>query len=138
MLLRWDDQEVHVNDAEELESRLESLAESGSAPVLVSVAGSAGTLSLGVGHQSGGLLLFADNDRSQSPLHSVGDGDAGGGEVEFARGDATVGFFPRCLVDHGVMLQAAREFFDTGTLPMCVVWEAEPSPATGNAAELVT
>ena len=44
----------------------------------------------------------------------------------------------RCLVDHGVMLQAAREFFDTGTLPMCVVWEAEPSPATGNAAELVT
>ena len=77
MLLRWDDQEVHVNDAEELESRLESLAKSGSAPVLVSVAGSAGTLSLGVGHQSGGLLLFADNDRSQSPLHSVGDGDAG-------------------------------------------------------------
>ena len=37
MLLRWDDQEVHVNDAEELESRLESLAKSGSAPVLVSV-----------------------------------------------------------------------------------------------------
>ncbi|MFW0154118.1 Imm1 family immunity protein [Mycobacterium sp. smrl_JER01] len=138
MLLRWDDQEVHVNDAEELESRLESLAKPGSAPVLVSMAGSAGALSLGLGHQSGGLLLFADNDRSQPPLHSVGVGDAGGDEVEFARGDATFSFFPRCLVDHGVMVQAAREFFDTGTLPTCVVWEAEPSPATGNAAVLGT
>lgn len=92
MLLRWDGQEVHVNDAGELESRLEALAKSGPAPVLVSVAGSAGTLSLGVGHRSGGLLLFADDDRSQPPLHSVGDGDAGGDEVEFARGDVTFSF----------------------------------------------
>lgn len=36
------------------------------------------------------------------------------------------------------MLEAAREFFDTGTLPTCIVWEAEPSPASGNATERVT
>lgn len=58
MLLRWDDQEVHVNDAEELESRLESLAKSGSAPVLVSVAGSAGTLSLGWGIKAAGCCCL--------------------------------------------------------------------------------
>ncbi|WP_409429590.1 Imm1 family immunity protein [Mycobacterium sp. SMC-11] len=80
------------------------------------------------GHQRGGLLLFADNDRSQPPLHSAGDGDAGDDEVEFACGDATFGFFRRCLVDRGVMPQAAREFFDTGTLPTYIGrWLPQPS-----------
>ncbi len=69
---------------------------------------------------------------------SVGDVDAGGDEGEFACGDCTFGSVLRCLVTYGVMLQVAREFFDTGTLPRCIVWEAEPSPASGNVAELVT
>ena len=138
MLLRWDDQEVQVTDAGKLASRLEELEKSASAPVLVSLVGSAGTLTMGLGHRRGGLLLFADGDQSQPPLHSLGDAGAGGGQVEFAHGEGTVGFFPRCLVAHDVMLQAARDFIDSGTLPTCVVWEAEPSPANENAAVPMT
>lgn len=76
----------------------------------------------------------------QPPLHSVGDTDAGGDEIEFARGDSTFGFCLRCLVTHGAVLQAAREFwyFDIGTLPTGIAWEAEPSPTIGNTSELVT
>ncbi|MBU8819967.1 hypothetical protein KL864_29200 [Mycolicibacterium goodii] len=129
MLLRWDDREVHVNNTEDLDGHLDEIAARDSDPVLVSVHGTAGILSLGMGHPSGGLLLFLPSDSSAMPLHSLGDSEAHDGQVQFRSGANTVDFFPRCLVPHDVMRAAARSFLVTGRLPEEVTWEPEPSPA---------
>lgn len=127
MLLRGDGREVVVNDTDELDAHLDEIAARDSDPVLVSVHGTAGILSLGLGHPSGGLLLFLPSDNAAMPLHSLGNSDAHDGEVQFRSGTNTVDFFPRCLVPHDVMRAAARSFLVTERLPEEVTWEPEPS-----------
>jgi hypothetical protein len=129
MLLRWNDHEVNVNNTEDFDVHLDEIAARDSGPVLVSVLGTAGILSLGMGHPGGGLLLFLPSDGAAIPLHSLGDSEAYDGDVQFRSGANTVNFFPRCLVTHDVMRAAARSFLVTGRLPEEVTWEPEPSRA---------
>jgi hypothetical protein len=126
MLLRWEDRHVDVGDFEELEGRLDEIRAQHSDPLFVSLTGSSGTLSVGVGHPRGGLLLFLPADGSPSPLHSLGDADAEPDELRFRSGATTVGFFARCLISDDVLREAVRSFLDQDTLSPCVTWEPEP------------
>src|SRR4051812_19145234 len=116
MLLHWEDRNVVVDDIEELDARLDEISAQSPDPVLVSLSSSSGTLRLGLGHADGGLLLFLPADGLTGPMHSLGDGDAGDGEVRFRRGETTVGFHPRCLISEEVMREAARSILIGGTL----------------------
>ncbi|WP_099023126.1 Imm1 family immunity protein [Mycolicibacterium palauense] len=131
MLLRWEDQDTMV-DTRTLDDVLDEIAARVSDPVLVSLSGPAGALSLGLGHPGGGLLLFLPGDGSTGPLHSIGDvqaRDGRDGDVRFRRAGQSFCFSPRCLIPHDVMRDAARFFVAAGTLPSQVSWEAEPSAA---------
>ena len=132
MRLRWADEEWAVETTATLDQLLDQIAagQGRDRPVLVALQAPTGSLTMGVGHPTETVLLYAPASPGATPLHSVGrQGEEdpplvcshAGRLIEFARG---------CVVPAAAGRAAMRAFLERhGELPDGVDWDSQA--ATG-------
>jgi hypothetical protein len=127
MRLQWGaDQECAVETTDGLDRLLDQIADAHERPVLVALQAPSGSLTMGVGHPTETVLLYAPAAPGAAPLHSVGargEEDPplicshSGRSIEFSRG---------CVVPIATGRRAMRAFFEgEGRLPDEVDWDSQ-------------
>jgi|SRR4051794_1334055 hypothetical protein len=127
MRLQWGaDQERSVETTAGLDHLLDEIAGEHERPVLVALQAPSGSLTMGVGHPTETVLLYAPAAPGAPPLHSVGaraEEDPplvcshSGRSIEFSRG---------CVVPAATGRRAMRAFLEQdGRLPDEVDWASQ-------------